>query len=291
MSVDVAVVGSPYLDLVFEGLPRVPDLGEEVVGAAFHAVPGGTAIQAIGMARLGLSVALVAPRGADAGGRLIAEVLEQEGVRWIGQDAAATPTTAVLSTARGTAMATAPAAGEPSPDEVAATKAAKVVLSLGRAGLRPPGVPACFVTGSIEIGDGVRTGEGPSVDGDVLILNSTEAEALTRITDVEAAARVLGGDARSAVLTLGDEGAIGVRHGELVRVPAYEIEEIDATGAGDLFVAAWVWAACRRLPLRASLEWACLAAGLSVEAPTALDGAVRLDDLLAEGRRRGLTPP
>jgi sugar/nucleoside kinase (ribokinase family) len=290
MSVDVAVVGGPYLDLVFEGLPRVPELGEEVVGAAFHAVPGGTAIQAIGMARLGLSVALVAPRGADAGGRLIAEVLEQEGVPWIGRHAAVTPTTAVLSTARGTAMVTARGDGEPSADDVAATQAAKVVLSLGRAGLRPAGVPACFVTGSIEIEEGVRPPEGSSVDGDVLILNSTEAEAITRVTDVEAAARVLGGDG-SAVLTLGDEGAIGVRDGELVRVPAYEVEQIDATGAGDLFVAAWVWAAWRRLPLRPSLEWACLAAGLSVEAPTALDGAVRLDDLLAEGRRRGLTLP
>lgn len=291
MSVDVAVVGSPYLDLVFEGLPRVPALGEEVVGVAFHAVPGGTAIQAIGMARLGLSVALVAPQGADAGGRLIAEVLDEEGVRWIGEDAATTPMTAVLTTSRGTAMATAPADGEPSADQVAATQASKVVLSLGRAGLRPSGVPACFVTGSIEIEAGARPREGSSVDGDVLILNSTEAEAITRITDVEAAARVLGGVAGSSVLTLGDEGAIGVRDGELVRVPAYEVKQIDTTGAGDLFVAAWVWAAWRRLPLRPSLEWACLAAGLSVEAPTALDGAVRLDDLLAEGRRRGLTPP
>jgi sugar/nucleoside kinase (ribokinase family) len=291
MSVEVAVVGSPYLDLVLEGLPRIPDVGEEVVGAAFHAVPGGTAIQAIGMARLGMSVALVAPRGADAGGRLITEVLEQEGVPWIGRDAAATPTTAVLSTVGGTAMATAPGDGEPSADEVAATQAARVVLSLGRAGLRPPGVPACFVTGSIEIEEGARPRGDPPVDGDVLILNAREAEALTGVTDVEAAARVLGGDAGPAVLTLGDEGAIGVRDGELVRVPAYEVERIDATGAGDLFVAAWVWAAWRRMPLRPSLEWACLAAGLSVEAPTALDGAVRLDDLLAEGRRRGLTLP
>lgn len=291
MSLDVAVVGSPYLDLVFEGLPRVPDLGEEVVGTAFHAVPGGTAIQAIGMARLGLSVALVSPHGADAGGRLIADVLEREGVRWIGEDAAATPTTTVLSTARGTAMATAPGDGEPSAEQVAATRAATVVLSLGRAGLRPPGVPACFVTGSIEIEEGVRPPEGSPVDGDVLILNSTEAEALTGVTDPEAAARVLGDGAGSAVLTLGGEGALGVRDGELVRVSAYEVAQIDATGAGDLFVAAWVWAARRGLPLRPSLEWACLAAGLSVEAPTALAGAVRSDDLLSEGRRRGLTPP
>jgi sugar/nucleoside kinase (ribokinase family) len=291
MSVDVAVVGSPYLDLVFEGLPRVPGLGEEVVGAGFRAVPGGTAIQAIGMARLGLSVALVAPRGTDAGGRLIAEALEREGVRWIGSDATSTPTTAVLSTARGTAMATAPGDGEATADEVAGTQPARVVLSLGRAGLRPREVPACFVTGSIEIEAGIRPPEDPFVEGDVLVVNAREAEALTGASDVEVAARELARDAGSAVLTLGDEGAVGVRGVDVVRVPAHEVEPADVTGAGDLFVAAWVWAAARRLALRPSLEWACLAAALSVKAPTALEGAVRLDDLLEEGRRRGLTPP
>ena len=52
---------TPFLDLVFEGLPRLPGAGEEVVGRALHVVPGGTAVQAIGLARLGLSVALVSP--------------------------------------------------------------------------------------------------------------------------------------------------------------------------------------------------------------------------------------
>jgi sugar/nucleoside kinase (ribokinase family) len=291
MSIDVAVVGSPYLDLVFEGLPRLPGPGEEVVGAAFHAVPGGTAIQAVGMARLGLTVGLVAPRAGDAGGRLIFEVLEREGVRWVGGEAADTPTTAVLSTGRATAMATAPGGGEPSAEEVAATQPARVVLSLGRAELRPPGVPACFVTGSIEIEAGARPPGGASIDGDVLVVNAQEAAAITGITDVEAAARALAGSAGFAVLTLGHEGAIGVRGGEVIRVPAIAVEAIDATGAGDLFVAACVWTAARGLALRPALEWACLAAALSVRAPTALEGAVRLDDLLEEGRRRGLTPP
>src|SRR5207248_652902 len=62
-AVDVAVVGSPFLDLTFEGLPRVPLPGEELVGRALHVAPGGTGMQAIGLARLGLSVTLVAPLG------------------------------------------------------------------------------------------------------------------------------------------------------------------------------------------------------------------------------------
>jgi sugar/nucleoside kinase (ribokinase family) len=292
MSVDVTVVGNPFLDLVFEGLPRIPGPGQEVVGTSFHAVPGGTAIQAIGMARLGLSVALVSSRGTDAGGRLIADVLEQEGVRWIGPQTADTPTTAILSVPEGTAMATAPGGGEPSTDEVSATRPSRVVLSLGRAGLRPPGVPACFVTGSIEVEGGTRLPEaGPVVDGDVMVMNAREAATLTGETDVEASVRTLAQRGGSAVVTDGGAGAVGVHRDELVQVPAPEVHAVDATGAGDLFVAALLWATGRGLPLRPSLEWACLSAGLSVTTPTALAGALHLDSLLDEGRRRGLTPP
>jgi sugar/nucleoside kinase (ribokinase family) len=291
MSVDATVVGDPFLDLMFEGLPRLPGLGEEVVGTAFHAVPGGSAIQAIGLARLGLSVALVSSRGADPGGRLIGDALERENITWIGPETADTPTTAILSTSQGSAMATAAGGGEPSAGEVAATTPSRVVLSLGRAGLRPHGVPACFVTGSIEIEAGASLPDLGIVPGDVLVVNAGEARALTGENDVETSARTLARRGGTAVVTSGNEGALGVRGGELARASAADVEPLDATGAGDLFVAALVWAMTTELPLQPSLEWACLFAGLSVMAPTALAGARRLEDLLEEGRRRGLTPP
>jgi sugar/nucleoside kinase (ribokinase family) len=66
---------------------------------------------------------------------------------------------------------------------------------------------------------------------------------------------------------------------------------VDATGAGDLFVAAYAWADARGLPVDQRIAWATLSAGLSVRAPTALTGAPRLAELLDEGMRRGLTPP
>lgn len=292
MSVDVTVVGSPYLDLVFEGLPRLPGPGEEVVGRALHVAPGGTAIQAIGLARLGMSVALVSPKARDVAGRLIEEILEREGVRWIGPDTDVTATTAVLSTPDGTAMATATAGGgEPDPEAVAATDPARVVLSIGRAGLRPPGVPACIVTGSIEIEAGASPLDVPVVPGDVLVMNAREAQALTGEDAAAAAARTLAVGAETAIVTLGSGGAIGVRYGELVRAPAPDVPSVDATGAGDLFVAGTVWAASHELPLPSTLAWACLYASLSITSPTAMGGARRLEELLEEGRRRGLTPP
>jgi sugar/nucleoside kinase (ribokinase family) len=93
------------------------------------------------------------------------------------------------------------------------------------------------------------------------------------------------------VVTTGADGAIAASGDRLARATSPEVEVADATGAGDLFVAAFVWAERRGLDLDDALGWACLAAGLSVRAPTALDGAPQLDDLLREGRSRGLSPP
>ncbi len=290
MTVDVAVVGSPFLDLVLEGLPRVPAIGEEIVGQAFHVAPGGTAIQAIGLARLGLSVALVSPRAGDLGGRLIADMLEHEQVAWVGADGDRTPTTAVLSTPGGAAMATAPGGEEPGPDEVAAVGPARVVLSLGRAHLRPRGVPACFVTGPVEIEAGADLPHDTEPQRDLLVLNGAEAMALTHEAHPDGAARALGGRV-AAFITLGAEGAIGAHGGRVARAVAPTVETVDATGAGDLFISAIVWADVHGLSLHGKLEWACLYAGLSVTSPTALGGARRLDDVLEEGRRRGLSPP
>jgi sugar/nucleoside kinase (ribokinase family) len=286
----VAVVGAPFLDLVFEGLPRLPADGDEVVGRGMHVVPGGTAIQATGLARLGIRTTLVAPRPDDLAGRIVAELLEGEGIPWIGPVAGRTAATAVLSSAGGVAMATAPAEGEPALEDVANADADAVVLSLGRADLRPPGVTACFVTGQVEIDAGARLPPATR-PGDVLVVNMREAIALTGQPDPDAAARSLGEGCETAIVTTGSDGAIGVRGDDLVRARAPRVDAVDATGAGDLFVAAIVWATSRGLELEAALGWACLFAGLSVAAPTALAGARTLDELLEEGRRRGLSPP
>lgn len=290
MMAGVAVVGAPFLDLVFEGLPRLPTAGEEVVGRALHVVPGGTAIQAIGLKRLGVPATLVAPRPDDLAGRVLDELLEREGVPWVGSRTERSAATAVLSSTGGVAMATAPGDGEASPDDVASVEASTVVLSLGRAHLRPFGTRACFVTGPIEIEAGANTPTG-TMPGDVLVVNEHEAIALTGEPDADGAARSLARVCETAIVTTGANGALGARADRIVRSAGTEIDVVDATGAGDLFVSAIVWASTRGLDLEAALAWACLAAGLSVGAPTALAGACTQHELLHEGRRRGLSPP
>ena len=285
---DVAVIGAPFLDLTFAGLPRLPGPSEEVVARELHVGPGGTGMQAIGAARLGLSAALVSPIGDDPAGDVLRTMLSADGVEWIGRRTGSTATTAILSTPDGSAMATAFDETEPTEQDVAAVGAKAFVLSLGRLHLRPRNAMAYATTGGIELDAGARL-ETVSFDGvRALIVNEHEALRMTASNDASSAARALADRVECVVVTLGPDGALGLERGREVRADAPAVEAVDATGAGDLFVPAYVWADVNALDLEGRVEWAALYAGLSVRAPTALDGALRLDELLAEGERRGL---
>ena len=103
-------------------------------------------------------------------------------------------------------------------------------------------------------------------------------------------ASVLARHGPTAVVTVGEGGAVAVDGDGIVMVPAPQVEVVDATGAGDLFVAAYVWADLRGAGIEDRLRWATLYASLSVRAPTAFAGAVGLEELSREGWSRGLSP-
>jgi ribokinase len=292
MSCELAVVGAPFFDLTFEGLARVPGTGEEVVARRMHAGPGGTGMQAIGAARLGLATALVAPLANSGPSALLREMLVSEAVSIHGAiDGGQPPTTALLSTPEGVAMVTALSGEEPDASDVAATGAGAVLLSLGRLPLAPGGTPIYVVTGGLELSRVDVRSLRRLVSVRALVVNAAEAQELTSVTDPEEAARSLAQHVRTAVVTMGADGALEVSKDAKLRAEAPQVDVRDATGAGDLFAAAYVWADVRGAEPEARLAWACLYAGLSVRAPTALAGALRLDELLEEGAARGLRAP
>ena len=49
MNVDVACAGTPFLDLIFRGIPRIPSIGEEVLASEVAILPGGMANVAFGL--------------------------------------------------------------------------------------------------------------------------------------------------------------------------------------------------------------------------------------------------
>jgi sugar/nucleoside kinase (ribokinase family) len=301
VSFDVAIVGAPFLDVTFEGLPRLPGVGEEVCARALHVGPGGAGMQAIGAARLGLSAALVAPLPGSAWGGLLRNLLESEGVVIVGADRsghahdagahAGVAITALLSTPEGVAMATVLGESEPRARDVERVLARGMVLSIGNLALAPGGATIYAVTGGLEL---------PHIDDAAmrrlsstraLILNAAEATALTGKGDPRAAVIDLARYVPTAVVTMGPDGAIGAQERRVVGSRSPQVDVADATGAGDLFVSAYVWADLNGADLTGRLNWACLYASLSVRAPTAFTGALALELLLAEGETRGLSPP
>jgi len=285
---DVAVVGSPFLDLTFEGLDGLPAPGEEMLSRELHLSPGGSAMTAIGAARLGLAVALVSPIGGDLAGSYIGSVLRTEGVTWEGPSAPRTAVTVVMPWAEDRAMATFNPMVEPAAADVARVVARAYVVSLRRLQVVPPGAAVYAVTGYPEV---VGPGNGPAegLDGvRAIIANEFEAGQLTGAASAEDAALALSALAPTAVVTCGPLGAVAAEGGRIARAPGLEVLGRDTTGAGDLFVSAFVWADLQGMALEDRLRWATLYAGLSVRTYTPLAGAVRLAELVAAGRQAGL---
>src|SRR4029077_6675979 len=140
--IDVAVVGSAFLDLTFEGLEALPGPGQERFSRELHATPGGAAITAVGLARLGLSVGLVAPLGRALPGALLRERLDAEGIVCAGPEVERTAVTAGLPIGDERAMVTfePPAAPTKSLVELLAPRA--VVAGIHRLDLVPRGALA-----------------------------------------------------------------------------------------------------------------------------------------------------
>jgi len=105
---------------------------------------------------------------------------------------------------------------------------------------------------------------------DYLTPNQTEAQFLLAsdaITEhnAHAAAESLGGlGARAVILKLGENGCLFWQPGQTVRVPAYPVDAIDTTAAGDVFNGAFAVSLSEEMPIDRALTFASAAAAISV---------------------------
>ena len=96
---------------------------------------------------------------------------------------------------------------------------------------------------------------------DILFANQVEAESLAQVGDIESAVEALKGRVETLVVTRHEHGALAIRGGERVDVPAEPIRElVDTTGAGDLFAAGFLAGEARGLGLEASLRLGAICA-------------------------------
>ncbi|GAB08295.1 ribokinase [Gordonia araii NBRC 100433] len=124
--------------------------------------------------------------------------------------------------------------------------------------------------------------------------NETEAHQLTGIEVVDAESGFAAADAIRAaipstgvIITMGAEGAIAIdEDGKRYRQPAFAVESVDPTAAGDTFTGAFTTALTRGAPPPLALEFAAAAGALCVTARGAapsIPTKAAVDELLAHG--------
>jgi ribokinase len=246
----VCVVGGFVIDLVFK-VKRRPGPGETMLADDFGLFLGGKGFnQAVAARRLGADVSMVGRVGKDTFGDMFTAKLEQEGIdsSHVTRDPeAGTAIASPVIDANGeNSIIAAPRANmRVTPDDALAAEeqiAAADVLMLQFE------IPVAASRRAAEIARKHETmvllDPAPVEHGferfaapiDYIVPNEIEAHMLTgRMTPEEAAAVLLPETRRGVVISLGEQGAMAVDRAALLRFPAYKVNVVDTTGAGDAF--------------------------------------------------------
>ena len=99
---------------------------------------------------------------------------------------------------------------------------------------------------------------------DVVIVSERVAAEIAHSSDMERSlVELTKMGPEIAVITLGDEGAIGLHEDKLVRQHAVDVNLVDVTGAGSVFRGAFGYALLQGWPIERAIPFSTAAAGLS----------------------------
>jgi ribokinase len=279
----IVVVGSANTDMILK-CEHLPKPGETILGGQFAIAAGGKgANQAVAAARLGGEVTFVARLGRDWMGDQALANYRAEGINCacITRDDHAASGVALIMVDRAAEnlIGVAPGAnGALTPEHVAQAEqvirdAAVLVVQLE--------IPLETVAAAIRLArkHAVRVILNPAparalpaeMLQDVIVTpNETEAAILTeqQVTTpsgIENAARqLLALGARAVVMTLGERGALWATRTQMRIVPAFRVQPVDTTAAGDAFNGGLAVAlSCGTEPVTAT-RYACAVGALTV---------------------------
>jgi len=276
--------GEINVDLVLQGYTEFPAPGKEVLVEDFAMVLGSaTAIMAMGLARLGTYVAFVGKVGDDVFGRHCVEEMAGRGID-------------LTHVMRGSGLKTGVTVSITHPADRALVTYLGAIRALKGAdvddaamagidhlhsssfffqdGLRPD-LPDLFARARrAGLTTSLDTGFDPSGgwDGglratlretDLFFPNEVELEALTGCAEPAEAIRALDNGRTRIVAKLGKDGAMALDGGQVVQVPAYPVETLDTTGAGDSFNAGFLHRWLQGAPLVECLRLGAACGALS----------------------------
>jgi len=299
----IVVVGSINLDLVARA-QHIPRPGETVIGSDFQTFYGGKgANQAVAAAKLGHPTFMVSNVGDDSFGPQLRQALEDVGVK--------TDAVQTVSGSSGVALITIGTAGE---NNIVVVPGANALLTPEQVENAAPILrQAGFILAQLEIpletvlyladfafkhGIPLMLDPAPARDLPASLLknanwltpNESETEILVK-TDVRAddrtstsaaAERLLAAGPRHVLLKLGAHGClIAERDKPQQIIPAFSINAVDSTAAGDAFNAAFAVGLLRGESPSESARFACAVAAISVSRHGAQQSMPTLEEVEA----------
>jgi sugar/nucleoside kinase (ribokinase family) len=99
----------------------------------------------------------------------------------------------------------------------------------------------------------------------VFMPNKTEACSLAGEENINLAATRLSEGVETLAIKLGADGALGMRSGEIARVPSIPVKVVDTTGAGDSFDAGFLYGYLQGWSLEKSLRAGTVCGALSTQ--------------------------
>ncbi|MCA9877961.1 MAG: carbohydrate kinase family protein [Thermomicrobiales bacterium] len=250
-------------------VPAYPEVGGQADVLVEVSAPGGTTTNtAVALARLGADVGLATAIGDDDRGKLVRAGLEAEGIdtSWV-----------TVKPGEVTDLATVIVSREPLDRTIFWEQGAQLrrhdrldilglmggdllVIDVGDAPLRrflldlpAHTVPTAQLLGSLTYlaNEQLEDAFEMALRHDAIVSNVRDLLDVTgtwTLSDATTALqhRMRGENLRAALITLGAEGCHIVTEAERRRVPAYKVNVVDPTGAGDAFVAGAAWGMAQR---------------------------------------------
>ncbi|UCZ52848.1 ribokinase [Bacillus shivajii] len=271
---NILVIGSLNVDLVSK-VPHLPKVGETILSTDFHQSYGGKgANQAVAAANLGANVSMIGKVGTDENGKGLINSLVQAGVSTYGLKQDGTTGMAFINVdGKGdNQIVIVPGANDQliisDIDEMKSLieQSDYILIQLEI----PLDVVEYSINLAVDMGKEVILNPAPmqEVPNEILrnlyalIPNETELQALTgkpvaTIQEIAVAAKHLQAKGVGRIIvTMGSRGSYLINDDEERLIPAYQVNAVDATAAGDAYIAAFAVGKTKGLSDREAAEFA-----------------------------------
>ena len=281
---DISVLGIFVADISFSG-SKIPAVGETILGNKYNVGPGGKGCnQAVAIARLGAKVNFISKIGKDSYGELALETLKKNNINTesvIQDEKLQTGVAGILVDKNSGKNAINVIVGAPSTLKVGEVDKHINIIKNSKIFLTQLEVPKDVTLHCLKTAkeNGCLTILNPAPASEIskefyknidyFTPNETEAEFYTgiKITNEkeakQAADKLINLGIKKIIITLGEKGLFYSDGQEEIHLKASSVKAIDTTGAGDAFNGALAFSLSKGKPMKACLELANKAAGLS----------------------------